>query len=101
MRLTITKSQGNQPFYDARKSRWGDIFPHPPKNRALVRFVPDNPRAPSTGKDIGKRNDSHKVRERLSYEAISVAIHADRKKSKREYARTRGSKVWEDVDDTE
>ncbi|KAG8966561.1 37S ribosomal protein S22 [Tulasnella sp. 419] len=31
-RLTIPKSQGKQPFYDARKASWGDIFPHLPKN---------------------------------------------------------------------
>jgi ribosomal protein RSM22 (predicted rRNA methylase) len=98
MRLTITKSQGKQPFYDSRKSRWGDIFPHPPKNRAIVRFVPDKPGAPSTGEDIGKRRDTHKVWDRLSYEAVADAIHKDRKKSKREYALTRGSKVWEDID---
>lgn len=31
-RHTIPKSQGRQPYYDARKSAWGDSFPHPPKN---------------------------------------------------------------------
>ncbi|KAF8640974.1 hypothetical protein AX17_000620 [Amanita inopinata Kibby_2008] len=31
MRMIIPRSQGKQPFYDARKSNWGDIFPHPPK----------------------------------------------------------------------
>ena len=99
MRLTITKSQGKQAYYDARKSSWGDIFPHPPKNRALVRFVPDgNPNMPFIGQDIGKRGDTHKKRERLSYEAIADAIRENRKKSKREYALTRGSKVWE-IDD--
>jgi ribosomal protein RSM22 (predicted rRNA methylase) len=99
MRLTITKSQGKQAFYDARKSRWGDIFPHPPKNRALVRFVPDNSKKPFVGQDIGKRDDTHKKRERLSYEAIADAIRDNRKKSKREFARTQGSDVWKVDDD--
>jgi ribosomal protein RSM22 (predicted rRNA methylase) len=58
MRLTITKSQGKQAYYDARKSKWGDIFPHPPKNRALVRFEPDSYKKPSSGEDIGKRGDT-------------------------------------------
>ena len=98
MRLTITRSQGKQAFYDARKSRWGDIFPHLPKNRALVRFVPDNSKTPIMGGDIGKRGDTHKERERLSYGAIADAIRENRKKSKREFALTRGSKVWE-IDD--
>jgi len=99
MRLTITKSQGKQPFYDARKSKWGDIFPHSPRNRALARFVPANPNLPSIGEDIGKRSDTHRHREKLSYEAIADAIRENRKVSKREYARRRGSKVWEDNDD--
>ncbi|TCD70126.1 37S ribosomal protein S22 [Steccherinum ochraceum] len=38
MRMTIPKSQGKQPFYDARKSEWGDIFPHAPKNSPQMRF---------------------------------------------------------------
>ncbi|KAK4055721.1 37S ribosomal protein S22 [Microbotryomycetes sp. JL201] len=31
-RHTIPKSQGRQPYYDARKVAWGDTFPHAPKN---------------------------------------------------------------------
>ncbi|KAK4706062.1 hypothetical protein P7C70_g117, partial [Phenoliferia sp. Uapishka_3] len=31
-RHTIPRSQGKQAFYDARKSSWGDSFPHAPKN---------------------------------------------------------------------
>ncbi|GAA5892924.1 tRNA methyltransferase RSM22 [Sporobolomyces salmoneus] len=31
-RHTIPKSQGRQEYYDARKSAWGDLFPHAPKN---------------------------------------------------------------------
>ncbi|KAI0257273.1 mitochondrial small ribosomal subunit Rsm22-domain-containing protein [Lactifluus subvellereus] len=38
LRMTIPKSQGKQPYYDARKSSWGDIFPHEPKNPPQVRF---------------------------------------------------------------
>ena len=38
MRLTIPRSQGKQAYYDARKSSWGDIFPHPSKNRPQERF---------------------------------------------------------------
>ncbi|KAF8910042.1 mitochondrial small ribosomal subunit Rsm22-domain-containing protein [Gymnopilus junonius] len=68
MRLTIPKSQGKQPFYDARKSNWGDIFPHAPKNRPLERYQPKKTHGkgqpPSTGSDIGKRRDSFKDRER-------------------------------------
>jgi ribosomal protein RSM22 (predicted rRNA methylase) len=30
------KSQGKQVYYDARKSDWGDLWPHPPKNEPRV-----------------------------------------------------------------
>ncbi|KZO90224.1 Rsm22-domain-containing protein [Calocera viscosa TUFC12733] len=36
-RHTIPKSQGKQPYYDARKASWGDSFPHPPKITPLLR----------------------------------------------------------------
>ncbi|KAG8934616.1 37S ribosomal protein S22 [Tulasnella sp. 408] len=36
-RITIPRSQGKQPYYDARKSSWGDIFPHEPKNGLEIR----------------------------------------------------------------
>ncbi|PWN52422.1 hypothetical protein IE53DRAFT_385136 [Violaceomyces palustris] len=31
-RFTMAKSQGRQVYQDARKSQWGDLFPHKPKN---------------------------------------------------------------------
>ena len=37
MRLTIPHSQVNQIHYVARKSHWGDLFPHQPKHRPLLR----------------------------------------------------------------
>lgn len=37
-RMIIPKSQGNIPYRDARKSAWGDLFPHAPKNPAVVRI---------------------------------------------------------------
>ncbi|EJU00040.1 Rsm22-domain-containing protein [Dacryopinax primogenitus] len=36
-RHTIPKSQGKQPYYDARKAMWGDAFPHHPKIPPIVR----------------------------------------------------------------
>lgn len=35
-RHTIPKSQGKQAYYDSRKVRWGDTFPHPPKNGVVL-----------------------------------------------------------------
>jgi ribosomal protein RSM22 (predicted rRNA methylase) len=31
-RVIVPRSQGKQIYYDARKSKWGDLWPHPPKN---------------------------------------------------------------------
>ncbi|KZV82844.1 hypothetical protein EXIGLDRAFT_333664 [Exidia glandulosa HHB12029] len=37
-RLTISRSRGKQEFYDARKSSWGDSFPHEPTIPPVMRF---------------------------------------------------------------
>ncbi|KAF7726356.1 37S ribosomal protein S22 [Apophysomyces ossiformis] len=36
-RMTIPKSQGKIPYRDARKVMWGDLFPHPSKNKVVTR----------------------------------------------------------------
>ncbi|KAI6112483.1 mitochondrial small ribosomal subunit Rsm22-domain-containing protein, partial [Pisolithus croceorrhizus] len=89
MRLTIPKSQGKQPFYDARKSSWGDLFPHPPKNRPVERFQSaqsDNGNSPMRGDDIGKRakgRDKHRKAEGRSYEAVDAKIREEKRKGSR------------------
>jgi ribosomal protein RSM22 (predicted rRNA methylase) len=40
-RMTVPKSQGKIPYRDARKSHWGDLFPHPPKKPAKRRDLND------------------------------------------------------------
>ncbi|EJD03728.1 Rsm22-domain-containing protein [Fomitiporia mediterranea MF3/22] len=73
MRMTIPRSQGKQPYYDARKSSWGDIFPHKPKNPPQIRYEPnDSTTDPSSlpGSDIGKRRVKEKKQDPTSYEKI-------------------------------
>ncbi|KAF9486377.1 Rsm22-domain-containing protein [Pholiota conissans] len=98
MRLTIPKSQSKQVFYDARKSSWGDIFPHEPKIKPLERDQPKmrkrNKNIQATGGDIGKRKDMFKNKERPGYSKIVDNPRADKKLSKRDFARIRGTKVW-------
>ncbi|KAG2223733.1 hypothetical protein INT45_003457 [Circinella minor] len=36
-RMVIPKSQGKTPYRDARKAAWGDLFPHPSKNKVVTR----------------------------------------------------------------
>ncbi|WWC67921.1 3-methyl-2-oxobutanoate hydroxymethyltransferase [Kwoniella pini CBS 10737] len=36
-RLTFSKSHSKQGYHDARKSTWGDIFPHTPKSTPVIR----------------------------------------------------------------
>ncbi|KAI9570198.1 Rsm22-domain-containing protein [Boletus coccyginus] len=90
MRLTIPKSQGKQLFYDARKSSWGDIFPHPPKNKPIERFQPtDEGTTPkqqcirdAKGSDVGKRSKGRgkkdKTHER-SYAALDDTLWREQK----------------------
>lgn len=90
MRLTIPKSQGKQAFYDARKSSWGDIFPHPSKNDPIERFQPTEEGTTSKqhsmqdakGSDVGKRSKKRdrkdKIHER-SYAAVDDALRKEQK----------------------
>lgn len=36
-RMVIPKSQGKVAYRDARKAMWGDLFPHPSKNKVVTR----------------------------------------------------------------
>lgn len=89
MRMTIPKSQGKQPFYDARKSSWGDIFPHEPKNPPQERYQPSRSNrkggAPIKGADIGKRQESKRQKERVTYEGLAENLKEKRKKSRRDH----------------
>lgn len=52
-RFAIPKSQGKQAYYDARKSHWGDAFPHPPKNKS----IPKEARMPEKARPDRRRKD--------------------------------------------
>jgi len=87
MRLTIPKSQGKQEFYDARKSSWGDIFPHEPKNPPQERHQPirakrEGGTTPTRGQDIGKRRRSSKSEGGPSYAALSKELQRQRRKDR-------------------
>ena len=84
MRMTIPKSQGKQPYYDARKSSWGDIFPHEPKNPPQIRHQPAPPgRTPSQGQDIGKRRHHKTNTKKASYGQLSEDIKERRRDQRR------------------
>jgi ribosomal protein RSM22 (predicted rRNA methylase) len=67
MRLTIPKSQGKQEFYDARKSSWGDIFPHEPKNPPHERFRSKTESIAASIKKGGKGSKSFGPEERAKH----------------------------------
>ncbi|KAF8899156.1 mitochondrial small ribosomal subunit Rsm22-domain-containing protein [Infundibulicybe gibba] len=85
MRMTIPRSQGKQPFYDARKSSWGDLFPHPPKNAPQERpqFLRSNDAKPIKGGDIGKRRGFDMTKNQPTYASISDEIKKERKKRRK------------------
>uniref|UniRef100_V5EWL9 Uncharacterized protein n=2 Tax=Kalmanozyma brasiliensis (strain GHG001) TaxID=1365824 RepID=V5EWL9_KALBG len=38
-RFTISKASGKQAYQDARKAKWGDLFPHPSRSRSVVKAL--------------------------------------------------------------
>ncbi|KAJ7292885.1 Rsm22-domain-containing protein [Mycena rebaudengoi] len=86
MRMTVPKSQGKQSFYDARKSSWGDIFPHAPKNPPQERYQPQRAKGKESsirGADIGKRGGKGVVKG-VNYADIAGNLKEKRKKSQRD-----------------
>ncbi|KAI0348145.1 Rsm22-domain-containing protein [Trametopsis cervina] len=81
MRMTIPKSQGKQPFYDARKSSWGDIFPHEPKNRPHEKFSPqhegENPSPKDRDRPARSRHDDKRHK---SYTRLAEDLNEHKKK---------------------
>lgn len=91
MRLTIPRSQGKQPYYDARKSSWGDIFPHGPKNAPQIRFQATGGEATDVsalpGADIGKRRLKRRDIQKTSYDNIAADLKESKKNKRRNWAR--------------
>jgi len=89
--LTIPKSQGKQVYYDARKSAWGDIFPHSSKNKEVERYRPPvEGAAIKKGSDIGKRGANMNDREiKYSYKKLQNDIKNRKKDERRQRRRER------------
>ncbi|KLO20780.1 Rsm22-domain-containing protein [Schizopora paradoxa] len=89
MRLTIPRSQGKQPYYDARKSSWGDIFPHEPKNPPQVRYEETSRKkgAAHQSSDIGKGNLKRKDSKVFSYDKLSSDLKDSKRRSRQERER--------------
>jgi ribosomal protein RSM22 (predicted rRNA methylase) len=89
--MTITKGQGKQEYYDARKSRWGDIFPHASKKKLVVRFeakeghIKESKRTAPERKKGMSENDN-------SYQAIFAKIEASKKRVRKQRARAEEEK---------
>lgn len=97
MRMTIPKSQGKQAYYDARKSNWGDIFPHPPKNPPQVRMQSSDGKTTIKGGDIGKRE--RRTRSSVStYDALTRDIKDKKKRIRRQHHHDRD--MFSDPDPT-
>ena len=89
MRVTIPKSQGKQEYYDARKSAWGDIFPHPSKNKEVERHRPPvEGTSIKKGNDVGKRGSKlHRQGMKHSYEKLEDEIKSRKKDERRQRRR--------------
>lgn len=90
LRVTIPKSQGKQAYYDARKSQWGDLFPHDSKIPPVERYQPLTGNAPAQGTDIGKRKAKPDAKQRgFSYEKVAADVKARKKQDRRERSHKR------------
>ncbi|KAH9943984.1 mitochondrial small ribosomal subunit Rsm22-domain-containing protein [Epithele typhae] len=89
MRMTIPKSQGKQPFYDARKSSWGDIFPHEPKNPPQVRRGSIGSDEQGQSRSIGKRKELRKKTKTNSYGEIAKQLESEKKTLQRSIRRAK------------
>ena len=60
-RFTVSKKYGKQIYYDARKSEWGDLWPHEPQTGIRIidsfRMVKERKDKVESKKDIKKRSD--------------------------------------------
>jgi len=89
MRLTIPRSQGRQPYYDARKSSWGDIFPHEPKNPPQVRYETSSRRNREAAEtsDIGKGSSKNRDSQAFSYDKLASDLKDAKRRSRMERER--------------
>lgn len=98
--MIIPKSQGKQPFYDARKSTWGDIFPHAPKNEPTERYQPQRAKrvggtTPTKGSDIGKRGRANSKVVKTSYDKVTDDILGSKKVLRHRRQRVGDKLDWE------
>ncbi|OCH90069.1 Rsm22-domain-containing protein, partial [Obba rivulosa] len=98
MRMIIPKSQGKQPYYDARKSAWGDLWPHDPKNAPQERHIPlrgkGRASAMGTANDIGKQGKQRSKEQVPGHSYTKIA--GDVKRAGRERKQLRKLREHED-----
>lgn len=68
--MVVTKSQGKQPYYDARKAQWGDIFPHEAKVADHGKRHRERERAAATGLPKSVRAERIKYRQEIKQETL-------------------------------
>lgn len=96
MRLTIPKSQGKQPYYDARKSSWGDLFPHPPKNAPQERLVVkgSSGKVKSVERDHIGKSQGEKPLQASMYEKVATSVREAKKEKRRWEKFMKKDRVW-------
>ena len=96
MRLTIPKSQGKQPYYDARKSSWGDLFPHPPKNAPQERVVVkgSSGKVKSVQRDHIGKSQGEKPHRTSMYDKVATSVREAKKEKRRWDKFMKKEQVW-------
>lgn len=96
MRMIYPRSQGKQIYYDARKSTWGDVFPHDPKSSPQLRYRATSRKpARHSGETHGSRKaKANGTEDRPSYTSIISDIEKSKKDKRKD--RVRKEKIEQD-----
>ncbi|KAF5332576.1 hypothetical protein D9611_005065 [Ephemerocybe angulata] len=103
MRLTIPKSQGKQPYYDARKSSWGDLFPHPSKNKPQERMdiVNSSGKVKAVHRDhIGKSRLEKDGKGKRMFDLVQPSVREAKKENRRWERMRKAEDVWREESDS-
>lgn len=110
VRLTVAKSDTKQVYHDARKSSWGDLFPHRPRATERVRtrgikklnkITPADEDSSPEVDSISEEIDINQVFGAMGEgaEEVDAAVLEAESKVLEEYLRDLPAAQWDDVDE--
>lgn len=110
VRLTVAKSDTKQVYHDARKSSWGDLFPHRPRatervrTRGIKKLNKVTPLDDDYASEVGGLAEGVDISGMLrnideGQQDADAADSVEERKILEEYLRELPTAEWEDVDE--